>query len=212
MTDLTETLTLYGIARSRGMRNLWLLKEIGMPFQHIGIVQTYNKTSPEQRTSRDADFLSINPNGRIPALKDGDLVLCESMAINLYLAKKYGGPLGPADLAEDALMTMWSFWALNECEASAIAVHEAGTQDVSSAASVAIEKLEGPFGVLNAALEGKDHLVGNRFSVADINVAVVLFYARNATELFARFPSVARWYRATATRPHFEEVLRMREA
>lgn len=212
MTGSGEMLTLYGIARSRAMRNLWLLKEIGVPFQHVGIVQPYNKTSQEQTTSRDAEFLAINPNGRIPALKDGDLVLCESMAINLYLAKKYGGPLGPADLAEDALATMWSFWAVNECEASAIAVHEAGPHDVSSAASAAIEKLAGPFDVLNAALDGKEHLVGDRFTVADINVAVVLFYARHAADLFARFPSVARWYRAIAARPHFEDVLRMRGA
>ena len=212
MTDTGETLTLYGIARSRAMRNLWLLKEIGIPFRHAGIVQTYNKTSAEQTTSRDADFLAINRNGRIPALKDGDLVLCESMAINLYLAKKYGGALGPTDLAEDGLATMWSFWALNECEGNAIAVHEAGLENPSTAASAAIDKLAGPFSVLETALQTRDYLVGDRFTVADINVAVVLYYARNATGLFARYPAVERWYHATVGRPHFQDVLRMREA
>jgi glutathione S-transferase len=212
MTDTAQTLTLYGIARSRAMRNLWLLKEIGVPFQHVEVVQTYNKTAPEQTTSRDAAFLAINPNGRIPALKDGDLMLCESLAINLYLARKYGGPIGPANLAEEAHATMWSFWVLNECEANAIAVHEAGLQNLPEKAAAAIEKLEGPFGVLNAALDGKDYLVGGRFTVADVNVATILFYARTATDLLARFPVVARWYQAMTSRPHFQDVLKMREA
>ena len=44
-------------------------------------------------------FLKVNPNARIPAMEDDGLVLCESLAINLYIAKKYGGALGPKDLA-----------------------------------------------------------------------------------------------------------------
>lgn len=216
MSTTAEGLKLYGIARSRAMRNLWLLREIGVPFDHVGIVQPYNMTSSDQTTTRDPAFLAINPNGHIPALQDGDLILCESMAINLYLARKHGGALGPADMAEEGLALQWSFWALNECETHAIAIHEATSNprngsDPLETVAPAVEKLEVPFAVLNDALKDKDYLIGNRFTVADVNVAVVLFYARNATDLFGHFPSVQRWYRALSERPHFRAVLRMRE-
>jgi glutathione S-transferase len=52
--------------------------------------------------------------------EDDGLVLHESLAINLYLAKKHGGPLAPTNLAEDALMTMWTLWAATEVESHAL--------------------------------------------------------------------------------------------
>jgi glutathione S-transferase len=216
MTATTAGLRLFGIARSRAMRNLWLLAELGTPFEHVKIVQTYNKTSPAEVTSRDAEFLEINPNGRIPVLVDGDVMIWESMAINLYLGRKFGGPLGPVDLAEEGQMTMWSFWATNECESYAIAVHEssmAKNEDwhQNPKAQAAIEYLDLPFSVLERALSKTGYLVGSRFTVADVNVAMVIFYARNSSELFKRYPLVAKWYNAVTARPHFQSVMKMRE-
>ncbi|NGN43007.1 glutathione S-transferase family protein [Mesorhizobium sp. CGMCC 1.15528] len=216
MAATTTGLKLYGIARSRAMRNLWLLAELGIPFEHVKIVQTYNKTLPDEVTSRDTEFLAINPNGRIPALIDGDVTIWESMAINLYLGRKYGGPLGPVDLGEEGQMTMWSFWATNECEAYAITVHEssmAKSEDWQQTpkAQAAVEHLDAPFSVLETALSKTGYLVGSRFTVADVNVAMVIFYARNASALFERYPSVARWYAAVTARPHFQLVMKMRE-
>ena len=56
----------------------------------------------------DPAYLKVNPNGHIPSIEDDGLVLHESLAINLYLAKKHGGLLAPADVTEDGLMAMWS--------------------------------------------------------------------------------------------------------
>ena len=80
------TTIIHGIARSRAVRNLWMAYELGIPFEHdqVGF-------GPDG--SRSARFLAINPNGHVPALSDDGLVLWELMAINLYLAKKAGGPL-----------------------------------------------------------------------------------------------------------------------
>ena len=66
---------------------------------------------------QSAEYLRLNPNARIPTLVDGDLVLWESMAINLYLAQKYEGPMHCAGPEVLGLAAQWSFWAMLEMEA-----------------------------------------------------------------------------------------------
>ena len=83
-------ITLYGSARSRASRSLIVLEELGLAYEHR-VLRAWD--SDEDR----ATILGINPNGRVPALADDGLVLWESMAINLYLADRYGGPLWPTD-------------------------------------------------------------------------------------------------------------------
>jgi glutathione S-transferase len=160
----------------------------------------------------------VNPNGLVPTLRDGDLTLNESLAINLYLAKKHGGPLAPRDLAEDGLMTMWTIWAATECEPHTIQIlyHRVGNPTVTpdpAKAEAAVAALRRPFGVLEAALaEGGGHLVGRRFTVADINLAEVLRYAQAAPELFAEFPGVAAWLAACQARPAYQAMMSARNA
>src|ERR1700756_1362115 len=79
-------LQLYGNPRSRAMRCLWMLEEMGRPYQLM-------EKSTRADDLHSAEYLRLNPNARIPTLVDGDLVLWESMAINLYLAQKYEGPM-----------------------------------------------------------------------------------------------------------------------
>src|SRR4029434_9221555 len=72
--------------------------------------------------ARWAGFRAINPAGRIPAIDDDGFRLAESMAINIYLAKKHGGELAPKSLEEEARMLQWSFWAMTEVEKSLLTV------------------------------------------------------------------------------------------
>jgi glutathione S-transferase len=212
------TLKIYGTAKSRASRNLWLAKEIGLPFEHVEIVQSYNKTRDDQVLCRDASFLAINPNGHIPAIDDDGLILWESLAINQHLARKYGGKLGPADASEEALVTMWSLWAANECEVNTLAILQkgptapAGKQD-KAATDAAVAALKAPFAVLDKALANNNgHLVGNRLTVADINVATVVLYARGAEALFAQAPHVKAWLDGLTGRPAYKEMMKLREA
>src|SRR5262245_2217399 len=102
-------LQLYGNPRSRAIRCLWMLEEMGVPYQ---IVEKTTRAEDLQST----EYLKLNPNARIPTLVDGDVVLWESMAINLYLAQKYDGPVHCIDPKTLGIATQWSFWAMLEVE------------------------------------------------------------------------------------------------
>jgi len=106
------TLKIYGILRSRASRVVWLAKELGLAFEHVPVLQAYKLADPSGpdapfNTASPA-FRAVNPNGLIPSIEDDGFTLSESLAINLYLAKKHGGPLAPRDVREDGLMTMWT--------------------------------------------------------------------------------------------------------
>lgn len=216
------TLKIYGVLRSRASRNVWLAKELGLPFEQVPVIQAYRLGDPAAsdapfNTSSPA-FRSVNPNGLIPSIEDDGFVMHESLAINLYLAKKHGGDLAPRDLREDGLMTMWALWAVTECEPHAlqILVHRVSRPEAErdpKVAETAIASLRRPFAVLEAALQaGGGHVVGGRFTVADINLAEVCRYAQPAPELFKDHPAVARWLEACQARPAYKDMMATRNA
>ncbi len=215
------TLTLYGVARSRASRNIWLCLEAELPFEQVPVIQARRLKDPlaadAPLNTRSPAFLAINPNGLVPAMRDGDLVLFESLAINLYLARKIGAPLGPKDLAEEGRIAMWSLWSATEAEPWAIQIlmHRAYLPEAErepAAATRAAQALGPKFAVLDQHLASRKWLVADRFTVADINTAEVLRYAALATELFDRAPNVKRWLEACQSRPAYKEMMRRREA
>jgi glutathione S-transferase len=214
-------LTIYGVYNSRASRNVWLALELGIPFKHVPVMQLYRITDPAVARStlhtRTAEFLKVNPNGHVPSIEDDGLVLHESLAINLYLAKKHGGPLAPANVAEDGLMSMWALWAATEVETHAlqILVHRVSKPEAERDPGIvdaAIDTLRAPFAVLDRELSEKSYLVGNRFTVADINTAEVVRYATPAPELFDAAPRVKAWLEACHARPAFQELMARRKA
>lgn len=215
-------LTIYGVYRSRASRNLWLAEELGVPFKHVPVIQHYRlkdaAAADAQINTRSPAFLKVNPGGQIPAIEDGGLVLTESLAINLYLAKKQGGPLAPASVAEDGQMTMWTLWAATTVEPQSILVlyHRLGNptgEKKPEVADAAVNALRGPFAVLDKHLAaGGGYMVGKRFTVADINVAEVVRYAMPAPELFEAAPNVKAWLAACHARPAFKAMMGKRDA
>ena len=214
-------LTIYGVHRSRASRNIWLAHEMGLPFTQVKVIQVYRVADPDAPDApihtRSPAFLKINPNGHIPSIDDDGLVLHESLAINLYLAKRHGGALGPADIAEDGQMGMWAVWAVTEVEPHSIQVlyHRVakppGERD-PSVAQAAIDALRAPIAVLDRALAKTGFLVGGRFTVADVNVSEVVRYAMAAPELFEAAPAVSAWLRACHARPAFRRMMTERDA
>src|SRR5208283_3768073 len=95
-------LRIHGSARSRALRTLWMVGELGLDYEH-------NDVLPRSPGTRTPEFLALNPNARVPVIEDDGFVLSESMAINLYLANKHG-KLYPAGVHNEALAWQWSFW------------------------------------------------------------------------------------------------------
>ncbi|HBK09368.1 MAG TPA: glutathione S-transferase [Acetobacteraceae bacterium] len=214
-------LTIYGVHRSRASRNIWLAHEMGLKFEQVKVIQSYRLPNPDAPDapihSRSPAFLKINPNGRIPSIDDDGLVLHESLAINLYLAKRYGGSLGPADIAEDGQMGMWAIWAVTEVEPHSIEVlyHRIAKPPAErdpTIAQAAVDALRAPIAVLDQALAKTGFLVGGRFTVADVNVSEVVRYAMGAPELFESAPAVRAWLQACHARPAFKKMMAERDA
>jgi glutathione S-transferase len=204
------TLTLYGLARSRASRALWMLEEIGTPYRHIAI--RHGPTG-----IKSPAFLAINPYGRVPTLVDGELIMWESLAINLHLAKRYGGALGPRNEDEDAQMTMWSLWTATEVEMAAheIYVHTVREPpELRNPANVttAVAQLAPALEALEQAVgAGDGYLVGRRFTVADLNLACVLYYLRGLPNAYDAAPRVGAWYSRCSSRAAFKRMEELRD-
>ncbi|MGA8585785.1 MAG: glutathione S-transferase family protein [Roseiarcus sp.] len=194
-------LQLYGNAKSRAMRCLWMLEEIGEPYQLIE-----KSTRPDDLQT--AEYLRLNPNARIPTLVDGEVVLWESMAINIYLAQKYPGPMQSDSPEMLGLAAQWSFWAVLELEELLLDLlqHRAVLPDFARDPSHAERSellLQKPLGVLNDALVGRQFFAGGRFTVADLNVASILMWGKMARLDFSAHANVARWLDVCLTRPAY---------
>ncbi|MFZ5930129.1 MAG: glutathione S-transferase family protein [Pseudomonadota bacterium] len=190
-------LTIYGIPQSRALRVLWLAKELGIDYKNVPITNTGG--------SREPDFLKINPNGHIPAIEDDGVVLCESLAINLYLSKKYGGDLQPKNIVDEGRALQWSFWAVTEAEGPALTLlmKRMNPATPDSEVAAANTKLGAALKVLDGALAGKEYLLGSSFSIADLNVAAVLAWLQMAKFDMAPYPNAGAWLGRCLGRPAF---------
>jgi glutathione S-transferase len=193
---------IYGIPQSRAARCLWMARELGVAHENVPVHFRATRESPE--------LMRVNPNARVPALETADgFALYESMAINLYLAKKHGAgtPIAPADLEEDALATQWSFWVMTEIEKPILVLllHAMGMRPADEAAlAQARSDLKRPLDVLEQHLSGQEWLMGGRFTVADLNVASVLAWAAPAKLDMAAWPKAAAWLGRCVGRPAFK--------
>lgn len=149
-----------GASKSRAIRVLWMLEEIGEPYEHLPVAP------------RSEEAFAHNPLGKIPALIDGDAVLTDSMAIVTYLADKHGKLTAPAGTVARARQDAMTFWLLDEFDAvlwaaakhsfvlpeelRVPAVKDALKQEFAMSAERLTSWLDGPY------------LVGGEMSIADI--------------------------------------------
>jgi glutathione S-transferase len=206
------TITIYGIARTRTSRALWMLEELGIPYRH-------EKIAPAEGGTRTDTFLAINPLGQVPVLDDDGVIVCESLAITLHLARTHDrDELGPRNVAEDAAMLQWTLFAGASLEPAA---HDVVVQTINlPEAERDTGKLGGALASLKRPLEGLDaallrgggYLVGERFTVADLNVACVIWYLRAVPTALDATLNVKAWHAAATARPAFQRMMAMREA
>ncbi|MEZ7971954.1 MAG: glutathione S-transferase family protein [Pseudomonadales bacterium] len=183
------TTTIYGVSGSRAIRSLWAIEEVGLEYTHVA-THFFND-------SKTDDYLSVNPNGRIPALVDGDITLFESMAINLYLTKKYAPALYPVSEGEQAKAIQWSVWAISEIEPQQmqIVIQKFFNRDNMDQAIIdtSTENLKRPLDVLNQHLADRKYLLGDAFTVADLNVSGVMLLMQMMEFDLSAYPNIQNW-------------------
>jgi len=183
-------LKLYGTSKSRSARSLWALEELGLKYEHVPV---------EVSQAKSAENLKRNPNGHIPTLQDDGLTIWESMAINLYLAEKYGkAPFWPSSVAQHGAAYQWSFWAMTEIEPRLMTVltHRIflpADQRDEKVVAQALEALKAPLKVLDDTVKGHEYILGNDFTIADLNAASVLSFAMLAKVDFSPTPAAGAW-------------------
>ena len=191
-----------------------MAKELGLAFEHVPLAMG-------DAALKQPPFLKINPAGRVPAIDDDGFVMSESLAINLYLARKYGDrvtpALAPASLEEEAKIWQWSSWAMTDLEGPLNLIHlhrnffppEKRDPKAADAAEAQVQR---PLTMLESILAGSAYLLGARFTVADLNAASVLSASRLSAIGMAPFPQVADWAKRCQGRPAALAVQVMREA
>jgi glutathione S-transferase len=182
--------TLYGMSASRAFRSIWAADEIGLDYDHV--------PTSFRGDAQTEEYRQVNPNARIPALVDGDLHLFESMAINLYLGKKYGQHLLPGGIDGEARALQWSIWGISEIEPlqMQIVVQKLFTPEEKQDQAViarAIKGLARPLGVLNSALASQPYLLGDGFTLADLNLAGVMDLLATLQIDLSEWPNVQAW-------------------
>ena len=200
-------LKIYGIARTRAFRVLWMAEEIGLDYEHIAI-------ETGAAGARQPGYLAVNPNGRLPAIDDDGFVMWESLAINIYLAKKHAtGTLYPATPQGEAKVGAVEpvggqrDRARDQClvvPRRTAAARRARPEDRRGG----IELLAPPFRVLDRALAEQPYLLGGEFTVADLNVAAVAL--RSIAMDLSATPHYRDWLQRCYDRPAAQKVSRLR--
>lgn len=197
-------ITLYGTLMSRAPRVHWMLNELGLDYKIVNVDQNKGET-------QKPEFLAINPMGKVPAIDDNGTKLFESIGINLYLAMKYGKGLWPKEIEDQGRILQWSFWVMTEVEPQLIAIlvekffppEGKSNEDKIKAAWAALDR---PLKVLNAHLKARQYLVGDGFSVADVNVASVLDLANLMDLDYKPWPNVQAWLDRCLARPARKKI------
>lgn len=194
-------LTIWGRISSINVQKVvWAAGEVGQPFERIDIGGKFGG-------NREPAYLAKNPNGQIPTLEDGEIVIWESSSIVRYLAARYGaGWIWEEDPAKRADADRWMDWMLSELQPSMtpafwglIRKTPGYTDQASIDASIA--RAEAKLDILEAHLAGRSYLAGERFGMADITVAPGAHRWLHMPVPQKDWPNIRRWYQHVSARP-----------
>lgn len=200
------TVKLYGVTASRAARCVWMLQELGIDYEHDPI-------RFDDPALKQAPYLALNPNGRIPTLVvDGEPIF-ESLAINLFLAQRFPSALSLGTTSLNARAVQWSMWAQSDIDPpiTAWAMHTLLRSPAERDPAIAAEsltKLERPLGVLERTLADRPWLLDDRFTVADLNVASTM--SRALAWDLADKPRLKDWLHRCWSRPAAIQTRRLR--
>jgi len=199
---MSHNLTLYTHPLSRGRVARWMIEETGLPYEA--------KVLDYGTTMKAPDYLAVNPMGKVPALKHGDVVVTENAAVCAYLADLVPekGLAPAAGAPERAAYYRWLFFMAGPLEAL-LTAKEAGSLGDPVAAGYGTET--DVLRTLDEALEGRRHLAGEQFTAADLYMAACLGYYMRIGALAPR-PSFTAFVNAHMTRPAAQRAMALDDA
>ena len=196
---------LHHAPQTRSMRSLWLLHELGVPFELA--------ERPFDRSLRDPAYLSVSPAGRVPALEIDGETLIETGAITELLCERFSPEaLGrPAGHAERAQWLVWVHFAETVSQHAAALTQQHVVLYEDSMRSPVVMKIEAKrlekcYEALERRLEGREHLLNGGFTAADVSVGQAVYMARHFARLDP-FAALSDWYARITARPAFEAAL-----
>jgi glutathione S-transferase len=194
-------LTIWGRISSINVQKVvWAAGEVGQPFERIDIGGKFGG-------NRESAYLAKNPNGQIPTLEDGEIVIWESNSIVRYLAARYGaGWIWEEEAARRAEADRWMDWMLSELQPAMTPafwglIRKMPGYTDQAAIEASIAKAEVKLDILDAHLSGRSYLAGERFGMADITVAPGAHRWLHMPVPQKDWPNVRRWYQHVSARP-----------
>jgi glutathione S-transferase len=189
---------LYWCPRTRSFTALWLMEETGQPYERMQIdISTGAQKQP--------DYLAINPMGKVPALKDGEVTLAENAAICAYVAERYPDakltpPLG------DPLRAKFLYWLFFLPGCVEPAMVQLSTKFEMNPVAAGWGEAQRPFDVLDAALSKGPWLLGENFSAADVAMGSMLNFAVRMFKMVPSRPSFETYVDRCVARPAFQRA------
>lgn len=198
---------IYGSPKSSSGRVYWMLEELGLSYEAV-------KLNMRDKEHKSAAFLKLNPNGKIPCLKDGDFVIWESTAINHYLADKYSPALLGSSPENRGLVQQWSIWSMLELQKPLIDIFIQKIFVPEDKRDYGLieknEKICLPLlSILDSELESKKYIVGESFTVADLNLATVVRIASAIQMDISTFKNIQVWLSGLMDRPAFQKYIKL---
>jgi glutathione S-transferase len=216
---MAGAITLWGRKTSSNVQKVvWALAELGLDYEHVPLGGRFGGLdAPEYR--------QLNPNGLVPTLRDGDLVLWESHAILRYLAATYGaGSLWPVEAQQRALVDQWTDWTATTFQPAWIkvfwqVVRTAPEKQHRGEIERAVADTAHQLGIMDRQLAERPFLAGDTLSYADLAAGVALFRWHTMEIARPELGNVRGYYDRLTERPAYQlgvmvsyEELRARSA
>jgi glutathione S-transferase len=196
-------ITVWGRRTSSNVQKvIWTLGELELPFEHV-VVGGFAKGTDTP------DYRAMNPNGLVPTIRDGDLVLWESHAIVRYLSAEYGsGLLFPVEARERAIVDQWTDWTATTFQPAWGAVFLAKVRTPEAdrkpdAIARAIAQAEKQFEILDRRLADVPYLAGEQLTYADLVAGIGLYRWTSMDIPRSTFAKVAAWHQRLRERPAY---------
>ena len=200
---------IYGSPKSSSGRCFWTLEEVGQSYEAKPI-------NFKEKEHKSEDYLKINPNGKVPALEDGDYTIWESMAINMYLAEAYKPELMGKNLKERGRVYQWSIWAITDLQTPLIDIfiqlvfvpEQRRSMEIIDKAQAKLPTL---LSIIDEALESSKYLAGDEFTLADLNTASTVMICEAIKYDLSEYKKLMTWKSSISERAAFQKYMQLCE-